>query len=175
MHGDATPAQLEIAPAVREEPKRHPYLPRHPREIVENWRHRRSGRGIGEGTVSEPRSTHPTTGRMPTEGESHDHADVADAARVYAKRVEIKMGEMLAQTDRAKGVAGLGRPKIGRADREQPKGAPTLSDLGLSKKVSRREGRGGSPEAPRGWNRRGWGPLARASPQNFQSEGRVSN
>ena len=58
--------------------------------------------------------------------------------RRYALLAERKMGEMLLQTERAKGTAGAGRPKIGGDKREPPKpcAPPTLAELGLSKRDS---------------------------------------
>jgi hypothetical protein len=46
------------------------------------------------------------------------------------------MGEMLKATEseRAKGTAGMGRPKKGSTPREPPKDSPTLADLGLTRK-----------------------------------------
>jgi hypothetical protein len=82
-------------------------------------------------------------------------ADLCEAARIYAKRVgasrevvnraaeyklraERKLGEFLAKSEKATGTAGLGRPKKGGSSREPPKGTPTLSEIGISKKVSSR-------------------------------------
>lgn len=60
-------------------------------------------------------------------------------ARSYALEAEIKMGEMLAQTERAKNKPGPGRGKAGKdalpALCDSP---PTLADLGISKVESSR-------------------------------------
>jgi len=52
-------------------------------------------------------------------------------------RAEIKMGEMLAQTERAKGTRGqlVGKDISGSPKSEPPEDkAPTLSDLGITKR-----------------------------------------
>jgi N6-adenosine-specific RNA methylase IME4 len=60
-------------------------------------------------------------------------------ARSYALEAEIKMGEMLAQTERAKGTDRAGRPKKIDSTRELPSNPqPTLSELGIGKKESSR-------------------------------------
>lgn len=80
--------------------------------------------------------------------------DVARAAEIYAKRQHLsesainqatsvkveamrKLGEILRDTPKASGTAGVGRPKIGGTKKEPPKSdTPTLDELGLSKKES---------------------------------------
>ena len=51
-------------------------------------------------------------------------------------RAERRLGEFLAQTERAKGTAGAGRPKLGGPVVVPPKSEPTLADLGISKNES---------------------------------------
>ena len=81
-------------------------------------------------------------------------ADMADAAKVYAKKAklgeeaiayanEIKidalrlLGEMLKKTERAKGARAGGKKESPRGVYVEPRGdAPTLADLNLSKKES---------------------------------------
>jgi hypothetical protein len=46
------------------------------------------------------------------------------------------MGELLKATERAKGTRGAGRPKLGTNQREVPKNAPTLAELGVTLKES---------------------------------------
>ena len=82
-------------------------------------------------------------------------ADVSEAARVYAKRVgasrevvnqaaeyklraERRLGEILAITERAKRPPGPGRGKVGSPAVPTLSDVATLSDMGLSKKVSSR-------------------------------------
>lgn len=80
--------------------------------------------------------------------------DVARAAEIYAKRQHLseeaigqatsvkveamrKLGEILRETPKASGTAGVGRPKIGDTKKALPKSeAPTLADLGLTAKES---------------------------------------
>lgn len=80
--------------------------------------------------------------------------DTAAAAEIYAKRQKLgeeaselalsikiealrKLGEMLAATPKATGAAGTGRPNLGGSKTVPPKtDAPTLAELGLSKKES---------------------------------------
>lgn len=59
-------------------------------------------------------------------------------ARSYALRAEIRMGELLRETDRAKGTRGQlqGNPLLGGDIMIPPKHEPTLSDLGLTKRES---------------------------------------
>ena len=80
---------------------------------------------------------------------------LAEAAKVYAKQVkasietinraaeirlraERRLGELLRETPKATGTAGQGRPKKGGSKTEPPKPVPTLSDSGISKKLSSR-------------------------------------
>lgn len=57
--------------------------------------------------------------------------------RSYAMRAEIKMGEMLAQTERAKGTDKAGRTSKLDGSRELPSNPPpTLTDLGITKRES---------------------------------------
>ncbi len=57
-------------------------------------------------------------------------------ARSYAKRAELRMGEMLTQTERAKGTDKGGRQYVD-GDRALPSNAPpTLAELGLTKRES---------------------------------------
>lgn len=82
-------------------------------------------------------------------------ADVSEAARVYANRVgasrevvnqaaeyklraERRLGEILAITERAKRPPGPGRGKVGSPAVPTLSDVATLSDMGLSKKVSSR-------------------------------------
>lgn len=63
--------------------------------------------------------------------------EVISNANFYALMAERKLGELLEATERNKGTAGKGRPKKGGDHSEPPKDdAPTLSDLGISKKES---------------------------------------
>jgi len=60
-------------------------------------------------------------------------------ARSYALEAERRMGELLKETERAKGTAGMGRPTKGSTHKEPPKDdTPTLAALGVSKKESAR-------------------------------------
>lgn len=54
--------------------------------------------------------------------------------RSYATRAEIKIGEMLAATERAKGKAGPGRGKARTPAGQAFTEAPTLKELGLTRK-----------------------------------------
>ncbi len=83
-------------------------------------------------------------------------ADIAETARVYAKRAQLgqeairhateiklraerKAGEILAATPKNEGRAGAGRPPLGSTEQEPPKDStPTLADLGVTKKESSR-------------------------------------
>jgi len=57
--------------------------------------------------------------------------------RGYALEAERRMGELLAETERAKGTAGAGRPKIGSNRTIPPNSqSPTLAELGVSKRES---------------------------------------
>lgn len=58
--------------------------------------------------------------------------------RSYALEAERRMGELLAETERAKGTAGAGRPEKGshRMLPPKPESAPTLAALGISKRES---------------------------------------
>ena len=51
---------------------------------------------------------------------------------------ERRLGELLRDTERAKGTAGAGRPKIGSHRVLPPKREPTLADLGITKNESSR-------------------------------------
>lgn len=81
--------------------------------------------------------------------------DLAAAAELYARKAKLgeesiryasgikldaerKLGEYLRQAPKATGTAGQGRPALGGTDKEPPKQdqAPTLKDLGISKKLS---------------------------------------
>lgn len=55
---------------------------------------------------------------------------------LYAIEAEIRMGELLATTERAKGTAGKGRPKIGSHHALPPNSEPTLAELGITKNES---------------------------------------
>jgi hypothetical protein len=60
-------------------------------------------------------------------------------ARSYALQAERKLGEMLRKTEKAKGTAGKGRPKLGGTLMVPPKkGVPALPELGVTKKESAR-------------------------------------
>lgn len=78
-------------------------------------------------------------------------ADLSEAARVYAKRVgasrdvvnqaaeyklraERRLGEILATSEKAR----AGRPKIGSGEEPISRGAPTLAQIEISKKLSSR-------------------------------------
>lgn len=62
-------------------------------------------------------------------------ADVVQRACSYATRAEIKLGEMLAATERAGGALRKGNsPAVTAGDHGEP--APTLADLGVSKRES---------------------------------------
>lgn len=62
--------------------------------------------------------------------------DAIQHCRSYALEAERKMGEMLRETERAKGTAGAGRPKLGGVVTLPPKQEPTLKDIGLTKRES---------------------------------------
>jgi ParB family chromosome partitioning protein len=66
---------------------------------------------------------------------ANDKRLVGDAKEIqlYAER---RLGELLAEMPKATGSRGMGRPKIGGSDRELPKDAPTLAELGIDKKLS---------------------------------------
>lgn len=58
-------------------------------------------------------------------------------ARSYALEAERRMGEMLKQTERAKGAQAGGKKESSRGHYTEPReSAPTLAELGLSKKES---------------------------------------
>ncbi|MFH0871665.1 MAG: MT-A70 family methyltransferase [bacterium] len=66
----------------------------------------------------------------------HLGSEAVQKARAYALRAERKMGEMLRETERAKGTDVAGRKNID-GDRQLPSNPPpTLSDLGLTKRES---------------------------------------
>lgn len=89
-----------------------------------------------------------------TLSETKSILDAAAAAEVYARRQKLsqeaidyaheiktyalcKLGEMLRNTDRARGTVLAGRDSFGCANAEQPKDdAPTLADLGIDRKTS---------------------------------------
>jgi phage N-6-adenine-methyltransferase len=90
-----------------------------------------------------------------TLAEVKDVSDRAAAIQEYARRAknkilevdatelriraERKLGEILAPMPKATGTAGTGRPKLGSSKKEPPKNTtPTLSDLGIDKKLSSR-------------------------------------
>ena len=58
------------------------------------------------------------------------------ACRYYALMAERKMGEMLAATARAKPISGKGQKKTDRRSSATTDGAPTLAELGVSKRES---------------------------------------
>ncbi len=62
--------------------------------------------------------------------------DVIGYAHTIKSRALARLGELLADLEKAAGTAGRGRPKLGGAKRELPKNAPTLAELGISKKVA---------------------------------------
>ena len=59
-----------------------------------------------------------------------------DYAHTVVIDAETLLGEFLATGPKAKGTAGTGRPKLGGTKKKPPKDAPTLSDLGLTKRES---------------------------------------
>jgi N6-adenosine-specific RNA methylase IME4 len=90
-----------------------------------------------------------------TAEEAKHVADLSEAAQVYLRRVgaskevvnqaaeyklraERRLGEILARSKKAKGTAGLGRPKKGDTRRVLPKITPTLADAGIPLKLSAR-------------------------------------
>ena len=64
----------------------------------------------------------------------------SDEARGYAHQIYVEAlrleGDYLSAAEKAKGTAGLGRPKIGAAPREVPKSAPTLKEQHIPFKQS---------------------------------------
>ena len=65
-----------------------------------------------------------------------DHQNRAAAIKILA---EQRAGTLLKATERAKGTAGTGRPKLGGRTGVPPKNdTPTLSDLGVTKDQSSR-------------------------------------
>ncbi len=71
------------------------------------------------------------------EGESAE-AQVLAQIPDYALEAERRMGELLAKPEnKARGTAGVGRPKLGGNTVRPPKSnPPTLADLGVSKRES---------------------------------------
>jgi hypothetical protein len=53
-------------------------------------------------------------------------------------RAERRAGQLLKETEKAKGSAGQGRPKKGGSAKTPPKKAPTLADIGVTKTQSSR-------------------------------------
>lgn len=92
--------------------------------------------------------------RVATIGEAKDISDKAAAIKLLAAkqgwskdqkiriaeievRAQRRLGELLAETPKATGTRGQGRPPLGGATREPPiQLAPTLADMGISKKQS---------------------------------------
>lgn len=76
-----------------------------------------------------------------TAGEWARRKNMGEAAiqhcRSYALEAERKMGEMLAQTERAKGAAAGGKKESPRGNYIEPRDSnPTLDDIGISKRES---------------------------------------
>ena len=64
-------------------------------------------------------------------------SDAIEFAQSYGRRAEIRLGELLLDTERAKGTAGTGRPTLGGHKALPPKSdAPTLAELGITKNES---------------------------------------
>jgi hypothetical protein len=63
---------------------------------------------------------------------------VADRAGSVWTEAEIRLADELEKLPKATGTQGLGRPKLGGAKRELPKGTHTLREMGVDRKRASR-------------------------------------